>query len=84
MTPNYVQAQVLAAEGEEAIDIAVGIQIMMQTLWVIKEQHLQECIIQTFVGGVVKWDTLQEIALPKTLSRQSFGVMHHTLEAETP
>ena len=24
MTPNYVQAQVLAAEGEEATDIAVG------------------------------------------------------------
>ena len=26
------------------------------------------CTIQMFVGGVVKWDTLQEIALLKTLS----------------
>ena len=28
---------------------------MMQTLWVIKGQHLRECIIQMFAGDVVKW-----------------------------
>ena len=58
---------------------------MMQTLWVIKEQHLRECIIQMFVGGVIKWDTLQEIALHKILSRPKLwaGCIIR-LEAETP
>ena len=74
VTPNYVQAQVLAVEGEGTTDMAQEMPITMQNLWVTKEQHLQECIIQMFVGGVVKWDTLQEIVLLKTLSQPKLWV----------
>ena len=54
VTPNYVQAQVLATEGEGATDMAVGDSSMMQNLWITRGRHLQECIIQMFVGDVAK------------------------------
>ena len=69
VTPNYVQAQVLAVEGEGTADMAVGDANNDAKPVGTKGQHLQECIIQMFVGGVVKWDTLQEIVLLKILSR---------------
>ena len=74
VTPNYVQAQVLAVEGEGATDMPREMLVMMQNPWITKGQHLQECIIQMFVGGVAKWDTLQGIVLLKTLSRPKLWV----------
>ena len=74
VTPNYVQAQVLVAEGEGTTDMAAGDTNNDANLWVIKGQHLQECIIQMFAGDVVKWDTLQEIVLLRTLSRPKLWV----------
>ena len=75
VTPNYVQAQVLAVEGEGAALIwPREMLVTMQNLWITKGQHLQECIIQMFVGGVAKWDTLQEIVLLRTLNRPKLWV----------
>ena len=69
VTPNYVQAKCWLQKGKKPLTWQWEIQIMMQTLWEIKEHHLRGCIIQMFVGGVVKWDTSQEIALHRSLSR---------------
>ena len=69
VTPNYVQAQVLAMEGEGLWKWLRKILVVMQILWITRGQHHQGCTIQMFVGGVVKWDTLQEIALLKTLNQ---------------
>ena len=68
VTPNYMQAQLLAVEGEGATDMAAGDASNDANLWITRGQHLQECIIQMSVGGVAKWDTLQETVLPKTPS----------------
>ena len=74
VTPNYVQAQVLAVEGEGATDMAAGDANNDAKPVGNQGQHLQECIIQMFAGDVVKWDTLQEIVLLKTLSRPKLWV----------
>ena len=74
VTPNYVQAQVLAVEGEGAIEVAAGDASNDAHLWIARGLHLQECTIQMFVGGVGKWDTLQGIALLKTSSRPKLWV----------
>ena len=69
VTPNYVQAQVLAMEGEGTVEVAAEDASSDAKPVDNRGQHHQGCTIQMFVGGVVKWDTLQEIALLKTLSR---------------
>ena len=74
VTPNYVQAQVLAAEGEGATDMAVGDASNDAKPVDNQGQHPQECIIQMFVGGVAKWDTLQETVLIKTPSQPKHWV----------
>ena len=74
VTPNYVQAQVLAVGGEGAIDVATGDASSDAHLWITKGQLHQGCTIQMFVGDVGKWDTLQGIALLKTPSRPKLWV----------
>ena len=48
-----MQAQVLAVEGEGAIEVAAG-----DASSDAKPVDNQGCTIQMFVGGVGKWDTL--------------------------
>ena len=67
VTPNYVQAQVLAVEGEGTTDMAAG-DTNNDANPVGNQGTTRECIIQMFAGDVVKWDTLQEIVLLRTLS----------------
>ena len=58
---------------------------MMQTLWVIKEQHLRECIIQTFVGGGGQVGHFaRDCPTRDPQPTKALGRLHHTLEAETP
>ena len=84
VTPNYVQAQVLAVEGEGAIEVAAG-----DTSSDVKPVDNQGTTPtgmynQMFVGDVVKWNTLQEIVLLKDPQpTKALGRLHHTLEAET-
>ena len=66
VTPNYAQAQVLAVEGEETPKIAAGDSGNDATLVTKQEQTHRVCITQMSVGGVVRWDILQEIAPTKT------------------
>ena len=54
VTPNYVQAQVLATEGEGATDMAVGDASNDAKPVDNQGTALQECIIQMFVGDVAK------------------------------
>ena len=54
VTPNYLQAQVLAAEGEGPLIWPLEMLVMMQNLWITRRQHSKGCIIQMFVGGVAK------------------------------
>ena len=85
VTPNYMQAKVLAVEGEGAIEVAAGDTSSDAKPVDNQGQHLQECIIQMFVGGVVKWDTLQrDCPTQDPQPTKALGRLHHTLEAETP
>ena len=74
VTPNYVQAQVLAVEGEGAIEVAAG--DAGSDAQPVDNQGTASpgCTIQMFVGGVGKWDTLRGIALLKTPSRPKLWV----------
>ena len=74
VTPNYVQAQVLTAEGKGPLIWPLEVLVMMQNLWITRGQHPQECIIQMFVGGAAKWDTLQKTVLIKTPSQPKHWV----------
>ena len=74
VTPNYVQAQVLAVEGEGALVWPREMPVVTHSLWITKGQPQQGCTIQMFVGDVGKWDTLQGIALLKTPSRPKLWV----------
>ena len=67
--PNYVQAQVLAAEGEGATDMAAGDAGNDAKPVDNQGTASQECITLMSVGAVAKWDTLQETAPIKTPSR---------------
>ena len=79
VTPNYVQAQVLAIEGEGATDMAIGDASNDAKPVDNQGWHLQECIIQMFVGDDTRDCPNQDPQLTKALGR-----LHHTLEAETP
>ena len=69
VTQNYAQAQVLAVEGEETPEIAVGDSGNDATPVTKQGTNPRVCITRMFVGGVVKWGILQEIVPTKILSR---------------
>ena len=70
VTPNYAQAQVLAVEGKETPEIAAGDSGNDVTPVTKQGTNPQGMYNPMSVGGVVRWDILQEIAPTKTRNRQ--------------
>ena len=73
MTPNYVQAQVLAAEGEEATDIAVGNTDNDANPVGNQGAHIRECIIQRLLEVWSSGTLCKRLSYPRPSADQSLG-----------